>query len=105
MIVVTPPTADTDSAVAPTSGARIVTVTMNPALDIATSADVVMPTDKIRCSAARYDPGGGGINVARVAHELGASVVAMFPAGGPTGDLITEPVSYTHLTLPTTPYV
>jgi 6-phosphofructokinase 2 len=63
---------------------------MNPALDIATSTDVVMPTDKIRCSAARYDPGGGGINVARVARELGAEVVAMFPAGGATGDLVTE---------------
>lgn len=63
---------------------------MNPALDIATSADVVMPTEKIRCSAARYDPGGGGINVARVARELGAEVVALFPAGGPSGDLVTE---------------
>ncbi|MDT5339161.1 MAG: 6-phosphofructokinase 2 [Mycobacterium sp.] len=63
---------------------------MNPALDIATSTDVVMPTDKIRCDAARYDPGGGGINVARVAHALGAAVVAMFPAGGASGDLVTE---------------
>lgn len=84
----TPPMAD--SAGAPSSGARIVTVTMNPALDIATSADVVMPTDKIRCSTARYDPGGGGINVARVARELGAEVVALFPAGGASGDLVTE---------------
>ncbi|MGV0602549.1 1-phosphofructokinase family hexose kinase, partial [Mycolicibacterium pulveris] len=47
---------------------RIVTLTMNPALDIATSADAVRPTEKIRCGSARYDPGGGGINVARVAH-------------------------------------
>ena len=45
----------------------IVTLTMNPALDITTSADHVRPTDKIRCRAARYDAGGGGINVARVA--------------------------------------
>lgn len=90
VIVVTPPMADFDGAGAPSSSARIVTVTMNPALDIATSTEVVMPTEKVRCSAARYDPGGGGINVARVARALGAEAVAMFPAGGASGDLVTE---------------
>jgi 6-phosphofructokinase 2 len=88
VIVVTPPTADV--AGAPSSSARIVTVTMNPALDISTSTEVVMPTDKIRCGTPRYDPGGGGINVARVARALGATVVAMFPAGGASGDLVTS---------------
>ena len=68
----------------------IVTLTMNPALDITTSADQVRPTDKIRCRGARYDAGGGGINVARVASVLGGSVSAVFPVGGPTGDLLTE---------------
>ena len=66
---------------------------MNPALDITTNADVVRPTDKIRCVGARYDPGGGGINVARVAHVRGAKVSAVFPAGGPTGGLVTDLVS------------
>ena len=51
---------------------QLVTLTMNPALDITTSIDVVRPTDKMRCKTTRYDPGGGGINVARVAHVLGA---------------------------------
>lgn len=68
----------------------IVTLTMNPALDITMNTDVVVPTDKMRCSAVRYDAGGGGINVARVAHVLGASVSAVFPAGGPTGDVIAD---------------
>jgi len=71
-------------------GAQIVTLTMNPALDITTSVDVVRPTDKLRCETSRYDPGGGGINVARIAHVLGASVAAVFPAGGPTGDVVTS---------------
>lgn len=66
----------------------IVTLTMNPALDITTSVDSVRPTDKMRCGAARYDPGGGGINVARIAQVLGAEVSAVFPAGGPTGGLV-----------------
>lgn len=69
---------------------RIVTLTMNPALDIATSADAVRPTEKIRCGSARYDPGGGGINVARVAHVLGAAVSAVFPVGGPIGGLVAQ---------------
>jgi 6-phosphofructokinase 2 len=71
-------------------GAPIVTLTMNPALDITTDADVVRPTDKVRCTGVRYDPGGGGVNVAQVAHTLGASVTAVFPAGGVTGDAYTD---------------
>jgi 6-phosphofructokinase 2 len=70
--------------------AQIVTLTMNPALDITTSIDAVRPTDKLRCGTTRYDPGGGGINVARIAHVLGGSVSAVFPAGGPTGGLVVS---------------
>jgi 6-phosphofructokinase 2 len=72
------------------AGHRIVTLTMNPALDITTSTDVVHSTDKLRCAAARYDPGGGGINVAHVADVLGASATAIYPAGGSAGDMITR---------------
>ncbi len=68
----------------------IVTLTMNPALDITTNADIVRHTDKIRCEGARYDAGGGGINVARFARALGAAVTAVYPAGGPTGALVTD---------------
>jgi 6-phosphofructokinase 2 len=49
--------------------AAIVTLTMNPALDIATTTDLVVPTEKLRCGEPRYDPGGGGINVARAASQ------------------------------------
>lgn len=68
----------------------IVTLCMNPALDITTSTPVVRPTDKLRCAAARYDPGGGGINVAHVAQVLGARSVAVFPSGGPAGELVNN---------------
>ena len=70
------------------TGHRIVTLCMNPALDITTSTEAVRPTDKLRCAAARYDPGGGGINVAHVAQVLGAPSTAVFPAGGPAGELV-----------------
>jgi 6-phosphofructokinase 2 len=79
--------------------ATIVTLTMNPALDITTSIDRVRPTDKLRCRGARHDPGGGGINVARVAHVLGASVSAVFPAGGPTGDVVADLLVAQHVPL------
>ena len=70
------------------AGHRVVTLCMNPALDITTSTESVRPTDKLRCAAARYDPGGGGINVAHVAEVLGASATAIFPAGGPAGEMV-----------------
>ncbi len=75
------------------SRTTIVTLTMNPALDITTNTDRVIPTDKMRCGLPRYDPGGGGINVARIAHLLGTSVTTIFPAGGHTGDKVTDLVA------------
>lgn len=63
----------------------VVTLTMNPALDVSTSAEAVVPTDKVRCTAVQHDPGGGGINVARVVQILGGHALAVYPAGGPTG--------------------
>ena len=41
-------------------------------------------------ASVRYDPGGGGVNVAQVAHNLGASVTAVFPSGGATGDVFGD---------------
>jgi len=52
------------------SESTIVTLTMNPSLDITTSTGVVVPTERMRCSAARYEPGGGGINVARIRADV-----------------------------------
>lgn len=64
----------------------IATLTLNPALDITTCTGKVIPTHKLRCTAPHLDPGGGGINVARVIHALGGDVTAVFPRGGPTGE-------------------
>ncbi|MFD6881912.1 MULTISPECIES: 1-phosphofructokinase family hexose kinase [unclassified Rhodococcus (in: high G+C Gram-positive bacteria)] len=63
----------------------IVTLTMNPALDVTTFAEEVVPTRKLRCEEPFYDAGGGGINVAKVARVLGASAGAVFPVGGARG--------------------
>ena len=68
----------------------IVTFTINPAVDISTSVAVVQPAHKLRCTAPRRDPGGGGINVARVATRFGADVLAVFAAGGLIGQHLKE---------------
>src|SRR6266542_1635991 len=66
----------------------IVTLTMNPALDIATATETVVPGHKLRCREPRYDPGGGGINVARAVHQLGGDALAVFPVGGLAGEML-----------------
>lgn len=63
----------------------ILTLTVNPTVDIATATKRVEPTRKIRCDTPRRDPGGGGINAARVIAELGGDVIAVFTCGGPVG--------------------
>lgn len=66
----------------------IVTLTINPAIDIFVNVARVEPIRKMRCSAPKRDPGGGGINVARVAHRLGSKVAAIYPTGGAIGKLL-----------------
>lgn len=68
-----------------TRPAGIVTLTLNPALDLATTTAQVAPTHKLRCGPVQRFPGGGGVNVARVLHRLGADVEAWALAGGAAG--------------------
>ena len=63
----------------------IVTLTINPALDVTVPVDKVVSGPKLRCGAPRLDPGGGGINVSRVLHRLGVPTVALYAVGGLTG--------------------
>jgi 6-phosphofructokinase 2 len=65
-----------------------VTLTINPAMDTSMDVDHVIADRKLRCSAPVHEPGGGGINVARVLHTLGSQALAVFPAGGSTGDML-----------------
>lgn len=65
---------------------RFVTFTPNPALDLSTAVDRLVGSHKLRCAAPEVHPGGGGINVARVLHRLGSEVLALYPAGGATGE-------------------
>lgn len=63
----------------------IVTITLNPALDLSSATDLVVAGPKLRCEAPRAEPGGGGINVARAIAHLGGAARAFVALGGSTG--------------------
>jgi 6-phosphofructokinase 2 len=63
----------------------ILTVTLNPALDVTTTTKQLLPQQKLRCDAPRYDAGGGGANVSRAIKELGGDSLAFVALGGATG--------------------
>jgi len=63
----------------------ILTVTLNPAIDLETTTPEVVPGEKLRCGEPLRDPGGGGINVARAVVQLGGQATALVAAGGAGG--------------------
>lgn len=67
---------------------NIVTLTMNPTIDVSIEVDRVFPTHKMRGREQRSDPGGGGICVARVFVRLGGNARCYYLSGGPTGDAL-----------------
>ena len=64
---------------------KIVTITFSPCIDKSTSVPSLSPEKKLRCTAPKLEPGGGGINVARAMQKLGGEAIAIFPSGGYTG--------------------
>jgi 6-phosphofructokinase 2 len=69
---------------------RIITITFNPCIDKTTTVDALMPEKKLRCSPPVFQPGGGGINVSRGLKRLGTSSVALYPAGGYSGQFLQK---------------
>ena len=72
---------------------KIVTLTMNPSIDVSTSVGEVKPIHKMRCAAGHRDPGGGGINVARVVKRFGLPLTAVYVIGGISGKLLQRLVT------------
>jgi 6-phosphofructokinase 2 len=69
---------------------RVLCLTMNPSVDLATETESVVPTHKLRCGDTLHDAGGGGINVARVLTRLGGRCTALCPTGGPSGHWLEQ---------------
>ena len=72
---------------------KIVTLTVNPAVDKSTHIDRLIPEQKLRCDAPRFDAGGGGINVSKAIKRLGGKSTAIFTTGGPSGQVLRDLVS------------
>lgn len=70
--------------------AEILTVTLNPTLDVSTSVPRLIDHAKLRCGPEQEQVGGGGINVAQVVHSLGVSCQALLPVGGSRGQDILQ---------------
>ena len=68
--------------------APVLTITLNPTIDVFGEAAAVQPTHKIRLKDTTYEPGGGGINVARVIAGLGGKVEALALSGWEMGEFL-----------------
>ncbi len=72
----------------------ILTVTLNPAVDLSTTAPAITPGHKLRCATPAFSAGGGGINVSRAIRILGGHSRAFVATGGNAGqrlhDLLAE---------------
>lgn len=66
----------------------IITVTFNPCIDKSTSVSAIIAEKKLRCSAPVFEPGGGGINVARAIKKIGGEAIAIYPSGGYSGKFL-----------------
>lgn len=66
----------------------IVTITLNSCIDKSTRVAALIPEKKLRCAAPKFEPGGGGINVARAIKKLGGHATAIYFAGGYSGKFL-----------------
>jgi tagatose 6-phosphate kinase len=89
---------------APHPTGPIVTVTCNPALDVTYQVDRLVPNTVHRVSGVQERPGGKGVNVARVLHQLGVPVVATGLADDTFGDRAAD-VGVTAAFVPALPTV
>lgn len=68
----------------------VLTLTLNPALDLSAETPCVTPGPKLRLSRPRAEPGGGGVNVARAVQLLGGEVTAALALGGAMGAQLAD---------------
>jgi 6-phosphofructokinase 2 len=66
----------------------VVTVTLNPSLDLTAEVDELAPYRKLRGRLVALDPGGGGVNVARVLRRFDVPVLAIAALGGTSGQAL-----------------
>ncbi|MGZ3840079.1 MAG: 1-phosphofructokinase family hexose kinase [Flavisolibacter sp.] len=72
---------------------KIITITFNPTIDKSTSITALVPEKKLQCTEPHFEPGGGGVNVARAIKKLGGEATAIYPSGGYSGAFLNELMS------------
>ncbi|MGE0048948.1 MAG: 1-phosphofructokinase family hexose kinase [Acidithiobacillus sp.] len=68
----------------------IAALTLNPSVDISYEVDQLVPDQKTSATATRYDPGGNGINVARVLKKLLVCAHSCCVVAGNVGELLQQ---------------
>jgi len=69
---------------------KIITLTINPAVDKSARVDGLSPEQKLRCHSLKYQAGGGGINISRVLKRLNVDTSCIFTSGGSNGEFIQQ---------------
>ncbi len=72
------------------SQAPLLTLTLNPALDLSFEVPQILAGPKLRTGPVLAEAGGGGINAARMIAALGGRVTALACLGGATGQRVQE---------------
>jgi 6-phosphofructokinase 2 len=67
------------------SAAAVLTVTVNPALDVSMAIEHLVPDHKMRAHDCRREAGGGGVNVSRALRRLGVPSTSFVVVGGSIG--------------------
>lgn len=75
----------------------ILTVTMNPSVDIVYQLDSLKLATTNRVTSVYKTAGGKGLNVSRVLHQLSCPVLATGIIGGNLGEFVTQQLDAIHL--------
>lgn len=79
------------------------TLTVNPTIDVAYEIERLEPIRKLRASSELHDPGGGGLNVARVFVRLGGNARCHYMSGGASGKALDALLDLHQLVVARTP--
>ncbi|MGB4902716.1 MAG: 1-phosphofructokinase family hexose kinase [Saprospiraceae bacterium] len=74
----------------------ILTITLNPSIDISVHVTKLIPEEKLRCEQYEKEVGGGGINVAKGLNRLGLDSCALFFSAGQNGRWVEQRLADDH---------
>jgi len=75
------------------SANAVLTVTVNPALDVSVAIDHLVPDHKMRAHDCRREAGGGGVNVSRALRRLGVRSTSFVVVGGAIGSELVSRIT------------